>query len=72
VRYAIALGAAVIGIGAVFISTRRGMSIKGHGEEPNPGLIGIPGPEDWDEIHAAHVRYAALMRTDAEDSHVRD
>ncbi len=72
VRYAIALAAAVIGIGAVVISTRRGMSIKGHGEEPNPGLVGIPGPEDWDEIHAAHVRYAALMGSDAEDSHVRD
>jgi hypothetical protein len=72
VRYAIALGAAVIGIGAVVISTRRGMSIKGHGEEPHPGLVGgIPGPEDWDEIHAAHVRYAALMRADAEEAESR-
>jgi K(+)-stimulated pyrophosphate-energized sodium pump len=71
-RYAIALGAAVIGIGAVVISTRRGMSIKGHGEEPNPGLVGIPGPEDWDEIHAAHVRYAALMRAEAEEAEARE
>src|ERR1019366_3096577 len=48
VRYAIALTAAVIGIGAVVWSTRRGMSIKGHGVESPPGLGGMPGPEGWD------------------------
>jgi K(+)-stimulated pyrophosphate-energized sodium pump len=72
VRYAIALTAAAVSTGAVIWSTRRGMSIKGHGEELKPGLVGVPGPEDWDEIHAAHVRYAALMGSDTEDSHVRD
>jgi K(+)-stimulated pyrophosphate-energized sodium pump len=72
IRYAIALVAAVLGVGAVVISTRRGMSLPGHGVEEHPGLVGVPGPEDWDEIHAAHVRYAALMRADARESATGD
>ncbi|MHB1009357.1 MAG: sodium-translocating pyrophosphatase [Propionibacteriaceae bacterium] len=72
VRYAIALAAAVVGVGAVVISTRRGMSLPGHGVEEPPGLTGVPGPEDWDEIHAAHVRYAALMRADAHGYETRE
>jgi len=64
VRYAIALAAAVIGIGAVVISTRRGMSIKGHGVESPPGLGGMPGPEEWDAIHAAHILHTASSERD--------
>ncbi len=72
VRYAIAVFAGALGVTAVVISTRRGMSLPGHGFEEHPGLLGVPGPEDWDEIHAAHVKYAALMRAEAHDSATGD
>ena len=71
-RYVIGGAAAVIGIVAVVISTKRGMSQPGHGEEPHPGMFGMPGPEQWDAIHAAHVRYQALATIDDEVTQSRD
>ncbi|MGV8849485.1 MAG: sodium-translocating pyrophosphatase [Propionibacteriaceae bacterium] len=71
-RYVIGGAAAVICIVAVVISTKRGMSQPGHGEEPHPGMFGMPGPEQWDAIHAAHVRYAALAGIDDEVTSSRD
>lgn len=59
VRYVIGGVAAVVGIGAVVVSTKRGMSQPGHGDDVVRGL-GMPGPQDWDKIHAAHRRYVAL------------
>jgi K(+)-stimulated pyrophosphate-energized sodium pump len=71
-RYVIGGVAAVICITAVVISTKRGMSQPGHGEEPHPGMFGMPGPEQWDAIHAAHVRYQALTKLDDEVTQSRD
>ncbi len=65
VRYVIGGVAALIGVVAVVISTKRGMAQPGHGEDPVPGL-GMPGPQDWDKIHAAHLRY---VRGEVAESH---
>ncbi|GAB3813261.1 sodium-translocating pyrophosphatase [Tessaracoccus terricola] len=60
-RYAIALVAAVIGIGAVVIASKRGTALKGTAE-PNPGLDGLPGNPEWDRQHQTpHPRPAKEM-----------
>ncbi|WP_022908963.1 sodium-translocating pyrophosphatase [Aestuariimicrobium kwangyangense] len=49
-RYVIAVLAAVIGIGAVVIASKRGTALKGT-EEPHPGLDGLPGNHGWEAEH---------------------
>ncbi|MGJ6981544.1 sodium-translocating pyrophosphatase [Aestuariimicrobium soli] len=49
-RYAIAAVAAIIGIGAVVLASRRGTALKGTAE-PNPGLDGLPGNKEWEQTH---------------------
>lgn len=51
-RYVIAAVAAVIGIGAVVLASKRGSALPGTGES-NPGLDGMPGSRKWDEEHQA-------------------
>lgn len=63
-RFAIAAVAAVVAIGAVILSSKRGVAIAGH-DEPNPGLDGLPGNPGWDERHAIS-RTAALEELELE------
>ncbi len=65
-RFAIAGAAAIVGVGAVLLSTKRGMALPGHGEETPPGLVGDGEDAEWDVTHGAPERSGPLSELEAD------
>lgn len=64
-RYVIAGLATAVVLVSVLRGSRRGSSIT-DGDEPNPGLDGLPGNPEWESSRHTHDRSGALAEIEAE------